>query len=291
MKRIVIVLLQLSIVGVVLGQSSQKGKVVLINTNNQPLALVEVSARGSNVTTSDAEGDFTLFFERDMYGQVVSFNSIYRAGYEVVNEIDLRIWIVSNDRYCKIVMCKKGYLDQERERYYNLGKGIYYTRYTEKASELKRLIAENKLTTERYQQEEEAAMAEYRSAMNKLNEYADKFARINSDELSGVDSIAMIKLRAGDIDGAIKTYDTSEILEKFEEMMDDRELIRGNIDDILPSLINQVRVYIRQGNDNSIERAENIIRTILEVKPDNPECLELLMKIKEYAKEVTIIVD
>lgn len=65
--------------------------------------------------------------------------------------------------------------------------------------------------------------------MKLLDYYADKFARINKDELSAMERQAMALVEKGDIDGAIHIYEASGIVEQFSNKMAQRDSLQQSL--------------------------------------------------------------
>lgn len=256
-------------------QVSQKGEVVLINSKSSPISGVELIIKDASPTVTDKNGYFILEFPKNKEGELMQIMQISKKGYGVVNNTDLESWIISTERKCKIVMCTEGYLNESRLKFYNMGNDIYRKRYANAISELDKLIKVNKISEEQYKNQLEEAKNDYSKSKELLTYYADKFSRINRDELKGTDSLAMTLFDNGNVDEAIQVYEKSNILEKVKVYIDNRNLINNNINDIKPALIKQIKLYLLSKDNQQLERGKFINEQLLILYPDNKELLEL----------------
>lgn len=281
MKRFVLtVSLLMAVVSVSIAQMCQKGLVALINSKNTPLAGVELVVTGASPAVSDANGYFELQLKNDAEGKMIQFERIHKRGYELVNLKDIETWVVSTERTYKIVMCQKGYLAESRMKFYNMGDDIYRKRYEGTISELNRLIKENRITEEQYQIRLEQAGEEYKKSKEQLDYYADKFSRMNRDELRGIDSIAILRFDSGDVNGAISVYEKADMLEKLINNVESRDQIFRNMSEIMPALVQQIQLYILSEDEQLQKKAVSIIEHLLIIYPNNKELQELKKKNK-----------
>lgn len=262
-------------------QSRLKGEVVLINSNSTPLPGVELIVENAVPTFSDENGRFKLEMQKDSEGQFVHFQHIFKKGYEVVNFKDIESWIISSDIFYKIVMCRKGYLQESKMKYYNAGDLLYRNRYMNAVSKLEKLIEAKQISRAQYLERLNDIKDEYVQSKKLLNYYADKFSRLNRDELKGIDSLAITYFDAGDIDSAIKVYENASIIENFEKYIGDRTQVTNNMNDILPSLISQIKLYLLSEDSLILKKASLIIQQLLIIDPDNPEIVELKNRLEK----------
>lgn len=279
--KIAALILFLTISSVSFAQPWLKGEVVLINSNNAPLPGVELVVENAVPTFSDANGKFRLELQKDGEGKIVLFQRISRKGYEVVNSKDIESWIASPELIYKIVMCKKGYLEESKMKYYNAGNLLYRKRYENAISELNKLIKTNEISQIQYIEKFKEAKNEYDQSKRLLNYYADKFARINRDELKGIDSLAMSCFDTGDIEGAIKIYENASMIEKFEKYIGDRTQVTDNMNTLLPSIISQIKLYLLSEDSLLAKKASLFIQQLLIIYPNNRELLELKDKLRK----------
>lgn len=279
--KIIALILYLFVSSASFAQSWLKGEVVLINSNNAPLPGVELVVEKAVPTFSDANGKFKLEMQNDSEGQIIQFQRIFKKGYEIVNSKDIESWIASPELVYKIVMCRNGYLQESKMRYYNAGNLLYRNRYENAVSELDKLIEAKEISQAQYTEKLNEIKDEYDQSKRQLDYYADKFSRLNRDELKGIDSLAMSRFDAGDIDGAIQIYESASMIEKFEKYIEDRTLVANNMNSLLPSLISQIKLYLLSEDSLLLKKANLIIPQLLIVHPNNCELLELKRKLEK----------
>ena len=139
------------------------------------------SKKGTNPAMSDSNGNFTLTFKDQDYGALVYLEA-EKKGYEVVNEKAMQIFLPDAKENqimnLDIILCKEGYLEQARIKYYKITdkyiKAEYQKRYDQ-------ITAQKE---EGWQKER----AQLNEQMDKLKEQlrteAEDYIRTNLDELS-----------------------------------------------------------------------------------------------------------
>ena len=184
-------------------QVTLKGVAVKMNSDFTPVAGVEVVVQGGVPTLTDGAGTFILKLPHMESGDLLFDIRISKQGMEIVNLKEVEQWVASGDILYKVVLCPKGYIEQSRRKFYNIGKSYYQREYERKLQELRvtRELQQADIAT--FEQEMSQLSQEYDKRMKLLDYYADKFARINKDELSAMERQAMALVEKGDIDGAI----------------------------------------------------------------------------------------
>lgn len=239
-------------------QVIQKGKVVEQNSGLKGIPQVTIMVIGAAPTSSDNDGTFIITLPKGKEGGHVLVTDISKTGYETVNHTEINEWNLSSHHTFNIVMCKSGALEEARRKYYKLGTDVYRERYRKKIEELQVSLKEAKLSKEIYEEKLDLANQELQQATERLEVFADKFARINRDELSVLDRKAFELLDRGDIDGAIKVYEEAQILEKFKEKMETRDSVRNYKEYIRPLLEKEKEWLINEGGEINLHKADSI---------------------------------
>ncbi len=233
------------------GQVRQKGIVLIQNSNKQPLSQVSILVSGAVPTVSDSYGLFDLHFATRKEGDAVRTINIEKSGFELVNAKDVELWNISATDTFIIVMCPKGKLAESRRKYYKLGEDRYYQLYHEKLSELNRAMEEHKLQEAEYNTRLDEANMQLQRAMERLDEFCDKFARINRDMLNDLDRLALERLDEGDIDGAIQVYEEAQLLETFNK----KRLLRDSVNMRKIHVANKIKEEIQLLEKDSTEQS------------------------------------
>ena len=106
-----------------------------------------------------------------------------------------------------------------------------------------------------FEQEMSQLSQEYDKRMKLLDYYADKFARINKDELSAMERQAMALVEKGDIDGAIHIYEASGSVEQFSNKMAQRDSLQQSLQTTRRLIKQQLEWYEKEGGSVSQEKA------------------------------------
>src|SRR5450432_3355326 len=90
------------------------GQVIIISSNNKPLAGSRIISRGANPTVTTSDGVFKLNYHYRQPGDKVTINVTYQD-YKVINERELSLNLTnSNQDTLKIYVCSKVRLDALR---------------------------------------------------------------------------------------------------------------------------------------------------------------------------------
>lgn len=243
-------------------QNYQSGFVTEFNSGNTPLTGVEVLVMGSIPAISDVNGHFRLSFRNMQNGDLILYKQITKNGYELVNKEDVQNWVFSTKYPVKIVMCKVGTLDNSKRMYYKIGNDYYEKKYIASMAELKIQLQKNQISKERYNNAIIDANEQLIKSKKNLEYYANKFARINKDELFGIDKLAMQFIEEGKIDEAIKVYENSKMLDNFIELLQKRDNASYNMKVMAPHLFNQVDLLIQKNDMYSHTKADTILHSI-----------------------------
>lgn len=247
-------------------QVIQKGKVVEQNSGLKGIPQVTIMVIGAAPTSSDNDGTFIITLPKGKEGGRALVTDISKTGYEIVNRTEINEWNLSSRHPFNIVMCKCEALEEARRKYYKLGTDVYRERYQKKIEELQQSLKEAKLNKEMYEEKLCIANEELQQAMERLEIFADKFARINRDELNELDRKAFGLLDKGDIEGAIKIYEEAQILEKFKKKMVTRDSIHNYKESIRPLLEKEKGWLINEGGEVNQHKADSINNILKETK-------------------------
>jgi len=241
-------------------QSTLKGIAVEQNSGYTLIPNVSVSCDYAEPITTDVAGAFTLIFSNIPYGHPVPLVSICKEGWEIVNNEEILNWVTSKDLIYRIVLCKSGTLSDARQKYYNLGTQNYKQLYEKKKKEIKEQKKKNNIMQDEYERQIGELDRQYRRIRQKLLYYADKFARINRDDLSEIENKAVEYVDKGEIDKAITIYESSRIVETFEKQLNLRDSIALNIQHLRKVMLKQMECYKLDGSQESMQKCDSIQR-------------------------------
>lgn len=262
MKKYIIILWVLKSI-ILSGQTVQKGSVVEMNSNNKPVAGVAITAIGAIPADTDGNGAFQLVFSKAKSGSQVVVSQIHKMGFELVNEEDVKNWTLSATQPFKIVLCKSGMLEVSRRNFYNIGQDRYYKLYIDAREKLNEEKNANTLSQTQYAFKMQEIMEEYERAMSQLTFYADKFSRINKDDLNEMDAKALSLMEEGKVEEAIQVYEDAEILNKFKEKVSQRDTALYNADALASGLEKELLLLKEKNDEISFIKADSIYRTLI----------------------------
>jgi len=247
-------------------QVTLKGAAVKMNSAFTPVAGVEVVVQGGVPTLTDGAGTFILKLPHMEPGDLLFDIRIHKQDMEIVNLKEVEQWVASEDIFYKVVLCPKGYIEQSRRKFYNIGKSHYQREYERKLNELRVTREQQQVDTSAFEQEMARLSQEYDRRMKLLDYYADKFARINKDELSAMEQQALALVEKGDIDGAIHIYETSGIVEKFSSKMAQRDSLQQSLQTTRRLIKQQLEWYEKEGGSASQEKAIQLKQTLRQLE-------------------------
>ena len=194
-------------------QTTQKGIVVEMSSNNKPVAGAEIKVAGASPTDSDQEGRFILNFTASLPGDPLMINDIYKKGFKIVNYEKVANWNISSASELKIVLGRTEVINA--------------VEYDQKVDSMSK------------------SMMEWQK---RLEIYALKFACINRDELDAMEKQAMELLDHGDVHGAIRLYEEMKLDSAMTLKIAVRQEAKEDMKLLLPSLVNNFQL-LKQADD------------------------------------------
>lgn len=227
MKKLLLLILSLLFALTASAQVVQKGLAVEYNEKAAKTALagVEFRVQRAGSTASDAKGAFVLDFPTLKAGDRVAVRRIEKPGYEVFNKEAVEQWNINPSRAFTVVMCRSDKFKALKDRYYSNSEERYAGQYRSAKAELERLKKEGKLKDQEYFDRLREVEAEYEKKLDNLDNYVDRFARIDLSELLPEEQAIIELVQAGQIDEAIARYEKMNYLGKaLKEISDLKEI-------------------------------------------------------------------
>lgn len=254
--------------GLLSAQMVQFGRVVEMNSGGKALPGVSItipSAHDCQPTASDIRGVFRLSFGEHKVGDVVYGLNAKKYGYEVVNHHLLREGYTLTDKdSLRVVMAPVGKITEARTRYYALLEAASIRRYDSTMSFLNQHYAQQIITEPELNYWKAQAELELKNAYQCMDDYADRLACVNRDDLDVSELPLYDKLLSGDVVEALalvgKASDSSVIDDYLVfsgcyPMMDPEKHVANGYFDLLnipDSLYSDVMVL-----DNYTQQYEN----------------------------------
>lgn len=184
-------------------QMVQYGCVVEMNSGGKVLPGVSItipSVHDCQPTSSDIRGVFRLNFGEHKVGDVVFGLSAQKYGYEVVNHHLLREGYTLTDKdSLRVVMAPVGKIAEARKHYYALLESASISRYDSTMSFLNQQFAQHIITEPELEYWKSQAEFELKTSYLNIDDYAEKLACINRDDLNDEDLSLYNRLLSGDV--------------------------------------------------------------------------------------------
>ena len=203
-------------------QATQNGVVKEYNErlDKTPLDLVEISISNAASTVSDNKGSFMLQFRTLKPGDKVNVRRIEKLGYEIFNKEALEQWFISRDnRPFTIVMCKSEKFKRIRDSYSRVSSESYAKQLKKEEARLAAERRSGKLKEDEYANALKKLNEDYDRQLDDLDNYVDRFARIDLSELSVIEAEIIELVQRGEIDKAIRLYEQQGLEEKYKQQV------------------------------------------------------------------------
>lgn len=256
-------------------QSVQQVQVLEYNGREQktPLVGVSLTVQNAGSTMSDAHGAITLQFRSLKAGEPVQIRRIDLAGYELFNKEAVDTWTISPQRTFQLVLCKSDRFKALCDQYNAAASASYERQLKRDKQKLEDLKREGKLKTEEYATQAAALESQYNEQLDKLENYVERFARIDLSEISEQEQQIIALVEQGDIDEAIRQYEAMDLLGKYAQQSDEISALRkGQLQldalrgekvearDSLKTVLNQqIKLYEQQGEMQKADSLSGII--------------------------------
>ncbi len=173
-------------------------------------------------------------------------------------------------------MCKSDKFKCIRDNYEKVSSESYAKQLKKEEATLAKLKADGRLKEEEYQQLLFQLREEYENQLDNLNNYIDKFSRIDLSELNSVEQDIIELVQQGKIETAIAKYEEQNYVDKYarevaqlkevstaidrlEEIRYSKEIAR---DSLLSSIDRQIVTLLLAGGKDNFERIGVILRDV-----------------------------
>lgn len=272
MKKIPLSLLCLFFWMVINGQITQKGIVKVYNSQGKTLSGVGIvipSASDYQPVVSNADGTFQLHFSHHRSGDLIYNIKITKEDYEIVNIYDFKDgWTLSVQDTMTIIVAHRGVIAEKRAHYYNVMDKYTEAAYKKKIQHLTQELDNQSISAEEYRQKALAAEEELKQAYEKIDAYADLFARINDDELDSISSQAILYLQQGNIDQAIWLFEEQHLVDQLNKKVALRNQSEEAIQLLIPKLHEEIAFRNVAGGVQNLNQIDRIHNSIIAADPE-----------------------
>jgi hypothetical protein len=260
MKKLFFLLACTLISFVSFAQTIQNGVVQEYNEKDAktPLEGVELNVRSAGSTVSDKSGNFALSFLTLEPGEKVNVRRIEKLGYEVFNKEAVEQWNINPSTPFVIVMCRSDLFKKIRDNYEKVSSESYARQLKKEEESLFKLKEEGKLREEEYQRQLFELRENYEQQLDNLDNYVDRFSRIDLSELSSVEQEIIELLRSGRIDEAIAKYEEQNYVDQYIREVADIKEVSSAIDKL--SSVQSQKELSRDSLYAAIERQINALK-------------------------------
>ena len=192
--------------GMLSAQMVQYGCVVEMNSGGHSLSNVAVSipmAHDCQPTVSDVHGIFRLSFGEHKVGDVVMGLSARKYGYELVNKHIIEGYTLTDRDSLRIVMAPSKKLKEAREKYYAFLESASVRRYDSTLEFLNGQYGQHLITKPELDYWVSLAEAELKTAYQNMDDYADRMARVNADDLDADERSFYDMMSYGDVSAGL----------------------------------------------------------------------------------------
>lgn len=254
MKKCNLLLFLLLLALPLLAQVVQQGKVRELSSNNRPVPGVQIIFTDAGSEVSDGEGNFRLVFQDKKPGQLIFMEKIYKKGFELVNGKDFEFVKISNTNQLRVdvILAVEGTVDAAKKVYYEVSDKALHANFNREKRALQKRLQEAQLSQGEYEEKFIALQQEFNSQKKSLDVLAEKFARLNFDDVEPYDKEALKLFQAGEVKQAIEVLESSDPALRTQQILQEDKrlaLAQTEVDD--------------QKAANEIERKKHITRVSL----------------------------
>ena len=291
MKRTLNFLVLMLLASVAVAQSVQQGLVMEYQGTEQktPLANVEIAVRNAGRCSSDASGRFTLQFRTLHPGDRIEVREISRLGYEIFNLDAVNEWRIARDGgLVTLVLCRSERFKALKDKYNAIASRSYAEQEKKAEARLNELLRQGTLQQADYDKQLNDLRNQYEEQLENLDNYIDRFARIDLSELSAEER-GIIELVQGDkMDEAIARYDKLAMLTQMERLSQKDSAI-GQAVDVLQKehqsvveqemklyqmIQNQMTLLAMAGGKENFDRIAELHESVASMLSSQPKVLE-----------------
>lgn len=257
-----------------------------------PLEGVSLSVQNAGSSMSDAQGMMTLQFRTLKAGDQVQVRRVDLTGFEIFNKDAVDQWTISPQQAFNLVLCRSDRFKQMRDQYMRVSSASYERQYKQDQARLTALRKENKLQEEAYQQQLAELENNYYEQLDNLENYVDRFARIDLSELSAQEQQLIELVQDGKIDEAIQLYESADYLSQYNAQVKDiQEINRAQAalakveaekldarDKVQAAITRQVQTYQLAGGRENFNKISALLKGVADADTTN------LTAVRDYSK-------
>lgn len=258
-------------------QSLQQVQVLeyLGKEQKKPLNGVSISVQNAASAISDDQGRISLQFRTLKPGEAVQVRRIDLAGYEVFNQEVVDAWTISEKQVFTLVLCRSDRFKALCDQYNAAASASYEHQLQKDKAALTKLRQEGKIRQQEYEEQLAALEKQYNEQLDNLENYVERFARIDLSEISEEEQLIIELVQQGNFTEAIRKYEEMDLLSKYQQQSVDIQQVRLTQeeltqlssqkqevrDSLIQILQQQIRLYEQQGNQQKADSLRKFIES------------------------------
>ena len=289
--------------GTLVAQSSQKGLVLEYNGagEKKPLENVEIVVNNAGSTVSNDNGEFTLQFRTLKPGDKITVRRVEKPGYELLNIDDIPQYIIGNDDEPIIfVMAKTELIREIRNTFTETAHKYYEKSFSDESKSLAMSYQHGNMTKEEFEKKKTALRNEYEEMYEHIEEYIERFARLDPNKMNELDKSVLELINKGKIIDAISLYDSAELIDSYkkhnesvkklndakDKMIEVANNNNSNLTTLKKSIDNQINIlWLAGGTDNF----NTILKLTKDIADANSQDMKLQMDYAELCEKTNRI--
>ena len=293
MKKILITIVAIFFKVLLFAQTTQSGLIQEYREENdkRPLQGVEIEIKHAQSTVSDKKGKFMLEFRTLTPGKKVNVRRIEKLGYEIFNKEALEQWNINPEEPFTIVMVRQDVFKKIKDHYNEISSKSYAEQHAREVKRLEEERQSGKITEEELREELAQLEDWYEKQLDNIDNYVDKFSRIDLNELDTEERQIIELVKSGSIQEAISSYEEQNLLEKYEAEYNDQKVLlqanqqiekkiaekNQNMNLIFAKIKRQLSTYQISGAKSDFAKIDSTYAKLVKIDPNNLDiCLSYL---------------
>ena len=184
---------------------------------------VKTATAAQGTVSDEKSGEFQLTLHNVSLGMPLGKAVISKEGMMVFNQQAVDEWDVRKVPL-RVILCNKEHFIKQKQQLIAYGKRQAERKFERQKAELKRLNQANKIMKDAYYAKIDSLQKELDNAHQHIDEYADRFARIDESELDTIAQHAMDLFNQGEIDAAIRTFESGDYVRRLDNAIAARDM-------------------------------------------------------------------
>jgi tetratricopeptide (TPR) repeat protein len=212
----------------------QLGTARELNSGRKTLGKVYIKYEASTPATSDVNGVFQLEFQNKKAGQYVFLSEVRKAGYELVNKKELdQVKVSNSDTFgVDVILALAGTVDAAKKVYYEVSDSALVASFKRDKRALRTKLSAAALKQAEYDLKLAKLEEDFTTQKNSLDALAEKFARVNFDDVTPIYALALNLFKEGKVDEAIAALEGVDPAGRTRKIIDEQKRLVGAQDDL-----------------------------------------------------------